>query len=199
MMIVSFYTIGTPYESEADKLRASLQALHIDYFDILGCPNRGSWDLNTKWKPAVILRALNIYSEPVLYVDADATFLEEPELSAYADCDIAAHVMDKAYWGQDISRRRYSLMSGTLYVANTDAARSLLLAWQNENRLEPMKWDQHNLEAVIGFDPQTREIKGPYRFAELPVEYCAIDRTMKGIDRAVIRHHQASRRLKALI
>jgi len=197
MIIVSFYTIGTPYEQEAAKLKASLAALAITNYDILGVPDKGSWNANTKCKPFVILRAMNRYDTDVLFVDADATFEQVPAVDP--DADLAAHVMDKQFWGQDTRRRAYSLMSGTLWFANSDPARDLLTAWQNENRLEPKRWDQHNLETVIGFDPRTKAVGGPWRLAELPCQYCAIDKTMTGINDAVIRHHQASRKLKGKI
>jgi hypothetical protein len=200
MRIVSFYTLETPYAAEADTLRASLDALGITHYSITGCPNRGSWDLNTKWKPMVILKALNDSDDDVLYVDADATFHAVPDLSFCAGVDLAAHLMDKAFWGQDTSKRRYSLMSGTLYVGNTDRARELMLLWAAENKLEPKRWDQQTLETVLKYDPMNGSItRKDVAFANLPCQYCAIDKTMHGIDDAVIRHHQASRRLKRRI
>lgn len=200
MKIISFYTVGTPYEDEAANLKQSLERLGISDYRIIGCPNRGSWDLNTKWKPFVILRALNDFDDDVLYVDADATFDRAPDLSAVAGCDLAAHLMDKRFWGQDTTKRAFSLMSGTLLVGNTDEARQLMLDWIAENKLEPKRWDQQTLETVLKYDPMTGLIgRADIAFGSLPAAYCAIDKTMHGIDDAVIRHHQASRRLKRRI
>lgn len=201
MIIATFYTKDTPYEDEAKKLINSLRAQKIYRYSILGCPNRGSWDLNTKWKPHAILRALQLYDDDVLYVDADATFERPPDTDFFdnLDCDVAAHIMDKAFWGQNTSKRTYSVMSGTLFVRKKDSVRRMLLAWQQICKDNPTRWDQHCLEDVLKFDNRTKEANGDYILAELPVQYCAIDKTMHGIDDAVIRHHQASRRLKKVI
>ena len=207
ILICSFYTVGTPYEQEAQKLIRSLDQFGLRH-DVLGVPDKKSWDLNTKWKPFVIKRCMNINDVSVLYVDADATFHAVPDWKIFSG-DVAFHVMDKAFWNQNTSKRKFSLMSGTLFFSNTDSARDILNAWFIENEYEPQKWDQHNLEKVIGLDPQTGYVDTVARTGILrgsgldvqflPVQYCAIDKTMHGVDDAVIRHHQASRRLKRKI
>ena len=194
MRLISFYTKDTPYEAEADKLRNSCLMLGLSV-EILGVPDRGSWDANHKWKPFVIKRALNTGDDDVLFVDADATLHGVPEIDGEG-CDFGVHIMDKAYWGQDTKRRNFSLMSGTLWFPNTDKARDILTAWEDENELEPKRWGQKNLEKVVSFNPQLGVCDDGYRMLMLSERWCAIDKTMWGIDDAIVRHHQASRRLR---
>ncbi|AQT67957.1 hypothetical protein STSP2_01109 [Anaerohalosphaera lusitana] len=188
MMIVSFYTADTPYEQEVGKLRKSLEAFDLPH-KIYEIPSKGSWQKNTHRKPHVILRALDELDEDILYVDADATLHGKPQIDL-AGFDWAAHIMDKAYWGQDTSKRTHSLMSGTLCFANNRRSRMILELWIQLNRQYPWRWDQRNLELIWR--------KNQERFLNLPVEYCAIDKTMT-VENAIIRHHQASRRLKGRI
>ena len=197
MIVCSFYTTDTPYKEEAEKLRESMAEYGIEG-DILGVPTRNSWDLNTKWKPWVIKRAMNRHNMDVLYVDADATFHGKPEFNP-GQCDMAAHVMDKAYWNQDTSKRKFSLMSGTLWFANTEKARDILDAWDRLNLDFPKTWDQRNLEHAVDFDKDKGVVKSDIKFCGLSERYCAIDKTMSGIKDPIIRHHQASRRLKGAI
>lgn len=200
MKVVSFYTVNTPYEQEAEKLRKSCNNVGID-IDILGVPNKGSWNANTKWKPFVILRALNLCNEDVCYVDADATFHDDTSSMFFEDYnfDMAAYIMDKEALGQDTRKRKFSLMSGTLIFRNNEKARDILVEWQSENELKPRKWDQHNLERVFDFDPQTGKHNRNACLGWLPVEMCTIDRTHTGVENPIIRHHQASRRLRKVI
>ena len=194
MIIWSFYTVGTPYEAEAQRLENSLRRLadrgQLDHrWVIQPVANLGDWQLNVKQRPVLIRRMLDRDQESILAVDCDATFERSIDLDFDSlDCDVAAHVMDKALWGQDTSRRTHSLMAGTLYFPNTERARQLLNLWHKKCQVTH-KWDQRVLEQVVR----------QFRLYELPERYCAIDRTMWGIDNAVIRHHQASRRLRRLI
>ncbi len=200
--IITYYTTGTPYEQEAKKLSVSLDALGITNHKAIGVPNRRDWQLNVQWRPYVMHREMNLDDCDLLVVDADATFVREPDWDFLTnlDCDIAAHVMDKRFWGQDVSKRNYSLMAGTLFVKNRDIVRELLCLWQIDcKRSLGRVWDMRLLEKILGFDCWTGQVSGSYKFINLPVEYCVIDRTMKGIENPIIRHHQASRRLKGKI
>ena len=196
MKILSYYTFDTPYMDEARKLAMSLDVLGLKH-EIAVKPNLGSWDLNTKHKVEVIRTVLERTHDDVLFIDADATFHGIPEINT--DCPLAAHVMDKAYWGQNTDKRAYSLMSGTLWFKYCPEAFEILDAWDEENKYSPKVWDQHNLEAAIDFDPRTGAVWGKWKLEKLDARYCAIDRTMPKVDGAIIRHHQASRRLKKKI
>lgn len=194
MIICSYYTAGTEYKEEAEKLIASCEQLKLRHI-VKIMPDRFDWNLNTKYKPGVILQVMQEYQDDVLFVDADATFHAVPNKLLFSG-DVSAHVMDKAFWKQDTSKRKYSLMSGTLWFPNNNKAKELLFAWEMANMQNPQKWDQHNLESVLGFDCQTGICNSCWSLCNLPHAYCAIDKTMPNVEYAVIRHHQASRRLK---
>jgi len=194
MIIWSFYTINTPYEAEAERLEKSLRTLaehgEMPYrWVIQPVANLGEWQLNVKQRPALIRAAMERENDSVLAVDCDATFEREIDLDFDSlDCDIAAHVMDKAFWRQDTNKRTHSLMGGTLYFPNTERARQLLSLWHKKCQVS-RQWDQRVLEQVVQ----------KFRLYRLPATYCAIDKTMWGIDDAIIRHHQASRTLRRII
>ena len=194
MIIWSFYTIDTPYEAEAERLEKSLRRLvergEMPYrWVIQPVANLGDWQLNVKQRPALIRAAMERENDSILAVDCDATFENEIDLDFDSlECDLAANVMDKAFWKQETSKRTHSLMAGTLYFPNTDNARMILKTWEQDCP-KTRKWDQRVLEPIAR----------NFRLYNLPVKYCAIDKTMWGINDAVIRHHQASRRLRKKI
>jgi len=189
MIIWSFYTIGTPYEHEALKLVDSIEANCLDHFILVPVIDLGDWQLNVKQRPSLILRAMEMVNDSILAVDCDATFERDIDIDFdNLDCDIAAHIMDKAFWKQDISKRKYSLMAGTLYFPNTVRAKEILTRWDVACQ-KTKDWDQRVLEKIVK----------EYKLFELPVEYCVIDKTMWGIDNPIIRHHQVSRKLRRII
>ncbi len=197
MIICSYYTEGTPYIDEAQKLAESCRKLNLKC-DIAALPDKGSWDLNTKYKPEVILNCMKAYQDSVLFVDADATFHARINPVVFGG-DIAAYVMNKAFWGQSTAQRKFSLMSGTLYFPNTNKARQILSGWGHVNSMNPQRWDQRNLELVLGFNADTGMLDSTaYELCQLPYAYCCIDKTMPNVDYAVIRHHQASRKYKVI-
>lgn len=178
-LFISFYTEGTAYEGEAMLLERSARDMGLD-ITIRPMPNLGKWELNCGQKPAFIksMMAENP-TRPVVWVDADARFRKRPVLFDTLDCDFAAH------W-----RYGSELLSGTMYFGPTDGALSILNRWTAAQSLMPMKWDQQVLQGVIDAGWGER-----WRIERLPAEYTAIfDARM--CDEPVIRHEQASRRLK---
>jgi hypothetical protein len=55
-IVISFFTLDTPYEEEVKKLRISLERLGVEA-DIQGVPSRGSWERNCAYKARYILDA----------------------------------------------------------------------------------------------------------------------------------------------
>lgn len=192
MKVISFFTTNTPYEQEAANLRKSLETYQIPY-RIYEVESRGSWQLNCLLKPKIIRQALRDFRGDVLFVDADATFHGTLELLAeqVKGYDWAAYVMDKAKWNQSVNRRTHSLMSGTIWFNNSVGARNVLFVWENLIANEPKEWDQRTLEKCFHLKIG--------RFCLLTEKYCCIDKTHWGVENPVIRHHQASRRLRRLI
>jgi hypothetical protein len=179
-VLVSFFTAGTPYESEAAELAASAREFGL-FPDIRPVPNLGDWARNCGMKPAFIRDRMQDYpGRPVVWLDADARVRQVPELFATLDCDFAAH------W-----RYGVELLSGTLYFGPTRAARRLCEAWAEAQMRAPRVWDQKVLQRVIESGAP------PARLERLPAAYTAIfDARMCPDDEQVIVHTQASRRLK---
>lgn len=143
-------------------------------------PDQGSWDLNTKFKPHLVLEHLPQH-DYVVWTDADSVVRSHPFLFDELDCDIAFH----RFKGQE-------LLSGTVYFRNTEKTIELLHLWIKLNEENPKVWDQKNLDRAIN------TIRG-LNIGKLPAEYCCIydlsRQVYKNID-PVIEHFQASRKLK---
>lgn len=185
-VIVAYWTEGTGYEAEAQRLAESLRLFGFER-DIREVPNLGSWQKNTQFKPLFLRQMLDKHHpHPVVYVDADAVFLRYPNLlREMGDADIAIHYRDKG-------DGRKELLSGTIYLANTSAAREILDVWEAANNADANIWDQRSLQQVL--DPGNSNARR-WRIRDLPAEYCAIfDQRM--CESPAINHYQASRRLK---
>jgi len=181
MNIVCYYT--PEYAKEAKILKETMDIVGLDTSHVQQRDSLGSWEKNCQYKAIYILEKLEELNEPVIWVDADARIMKRPRLfEDLGDTDLAAH------WGR-------WLMSGTLYLGNTDNAKALLHQWIHvQEDPENLKWDQKVLQEVIdGFEGNLRTVK-------LPVEYCQkFDDRNHSLESAVILHTQASRRLKETI
>lgn len=187
MIVVAYYTEGTPYEEEARIFRSSLERVGME-FRIVGIPDRGSWDANTAEKPKFIRRMRKALKGPIVYIDVDA-FVHR-DCSSYFDgltlkrTDFAAHWFAGPAKGHDWSRncaclaggacdRPHRLLSGTLFFGDTKGARSILDVWCGYNQLcQDAGWGsgggQRNLWAIV--TSQGERI----RQAKLPGRYCYV-------------------------
>jgi len=184
--IISFYTIGTPYQAAAEKLEASCRECVVP-FVIEGVPTRGSWESNCAFKPQFILERWRVLRRPVLWVDADALLRRAPGLLAGTTTDFAIHKMN-----------RWEFASGTVFFNQTENARRLLECWIRRCEADPAVWDQQHLDAAW----QEIADEYPLRTLWLPQSYTKIfDRAVgPGEDPLpVIEHLQASRELKQQI
>lgn len=175
MLICCFHT-GGPYAVEAERLRASLQRLGLDY-RIDEVASRGSWDRNILITPEYIRDVLRETKAPIIYVDADAEFHSVPEFdNGY---DIQVH-----YFGGK------QLANGTLWLAYNPVVLDVVDQWCNEVRVG--EWEQLTLQRIL-------ERRTDVRVKRLDPEYCFIydtSRTLYPGVEPIIEHHQASRRLK---
>ena len=177
-IVISFYTEGTGYEQEAERLRKSLEALDGVEWIIEKVPNRGSWKANTYFKADFMRETLFRLDRPVLWVDADAAVLSYPSLIDEIEADIGVHF------------RHQSTQSGTVYLEPTEATRLLMDNWVELNREFPDRiMPQENLYRAIRKTPDLRVYK-------LPREYCCIFDWDSSVQSPVIRHFQASRKFK---
>lgn len=179
--VVSYYTKNSGYKGEAHRLKASLKKFNIPYH-IAEVPCLGSWDLNTRYKAKFIEEMLDFHDMPVVWLDADAEVYRYPILFETLDCDMAV-----------LRNQSQMLMSGTMFVNNTDDAREILGLWQLENKYANIKvYEQYNLAKVLR---DAEAVDRNFNVENLPEEYVYVDGIFNHPD-PVIWHHQASRRLK---
>jgi hypothetical protein len=187
-LYVSYYTVGTPYEKEAERLKLSLEAMGLP-FEHTGVKSLGSWQKNTQFKADFLSDALNRHpGRPLVYLDVDALVLSKPDWSVCAGSDLAAVV----WFGAE-------LLSGTVYLGNTPGTRTVVDAWIKLNAKYPEKlpngreaWDQRTLFMAVK--------ETGVRFIELPRPYTAIielsNRYFASDPPPVIIHTRGSLRFK---
>lgn len=190
-IIVAYYTINTPYEQEANKLKASLDKLNVSY-DIVGVKNLGNWQANTRFKARFMQDMLDKHKgKNLVYVDSDAVIHQYPSLFDNYPYDIAVR------W-QDFRWRKNECLSGTIFMANNQATRELCKRWEGVNVSEgpsAKTFEQWNLGKVI--EDMRRE--GKVKDSNLPPEYTMIFDSMRAMYpniNPVIEHFQASRKLR---
>lgn len=191
LIVVAYYTIGTPYEVEAKKLIESIKRLGLKH-DVVGVTNLGSWQANTRFKAKFMETMLKKHvGFNLLYVDSDAIIHSAPLLFQNYNADIAVR------W-QDFRWRKNECLSGTIYMANNEKTLELCRRWQQINTKEgpgATTFEQWNLGAVI----KEMEGEGKIISKNLPPEYTMIFDSMRAMYPnvvPVIEHFQASRRLK---
>lgn len=140
-------------------------------------------------KPAFILEKLKKSSTPLLWVDADAVFLKEPDFSLFSEVDFAVRFMDIF---QD--RPQYALNCATLFINQTKEAHELIESWAGrctELRAEPFA-DQISLYEVLKENTKAKILP-------LPISYCKIfdiDSFFINDDEVIIEQRQVSRRYR---
>lgn len=188
-LAVTFYTEGTGYQVEVQKLAASARAQDVPLVAYPVKP-RGSWRANLNAKSETVLEAMADYPKlDVVFIDADAVIRHRPAifdfLSTAQEWDLGAH-----FYVNSRLDPGGELLSGTLWFANTAAGRAIVEAWDREGKAHPEIRHQKCLHRVLARDPAIRI----YR---LPASYTRIFDApgMKGVE-PVIEHFQASRRLR---
>jgi len=174
MKVIAFHT-GGRYEEEAELLGASLDRLCIDYHIAKIEGFKGDWDRAVALKPVFIAECRNAFKGPLVSVDVDCFFHEDP--SDYFDslkCDFSAHWFQGPSGGYDRERNDNWLLSGTMYWGDTLRARKLLRAWIHENNRKQALGDwkgggQANLYDVL----KMNKIDG-LRVLRLPGRYCYV-------------------------
>ncbi len=202
-IIYSFYTVGTPYEKEAEWIIHSVNQHGIPN-RIDAIPSEGNWRKNVNLKPRLILQTLEELKRPIVWVDCDAEFLRFPTIfdQMYKnDYDIAAHTME-------IEESITS--SGTVYFDYKPQVVTFIKNWVKacEQSMENgiyagMGVQQISIEQII-FGEMFREAKNnkSLKTFDLPADYYAIEdfhdagtlHKQQTFDVPAIMHHQASRR-----
>ena len=183
-VVISFYTVGTPYEDEVRGLKGSLAKLGLDHA-VQGVEPAGSWEANCAMKARFIRDELDRLDRPVLWVDADAVVRRPPVLLAGGEMDFAVHKF--AGW---------QFASGTVYFNRTPMARKVLDRWVELCEARPEIWDQIHLDAAW----ESVAARHPLRTQWLPASYTKIfDAEDVAAAEPVIEHFQASRRFKGAV
>ena len=179
-VVVSMYTVGTPYEEEVKALEHSVLKYKVPH-EIYAVPDKGNWERNTHQKVQVIRDALNKYKRPVVWTDADSVFENFPKLFNNLDCDISAHKINQ--WNE--------ILSGTVYFAYNETVLRFLDAWEEMNDAGDGP-DAPNMQFLI-------ESREDMIYENLPAEYVKIfDNPHQKVSDPVIVHNQASRRFKSV-
>ena len=188
---VTFFTVGTGYETEVQRFVKSAIEHRVRWM-AYPKPQMGSWRANLNWKSSVILEAMADHpGRDIVWVDADGMFRSYPtlfdELSVCRAYDIAFHRFKQSRLDPG-----KELLSGTLWVANTERGRDIVARWDRYARAHPEIRHQKALDCVL------RAERPDARVFALPIEYCAIfdHPAVRGRIVPVIEHFQASRRLR---
>ena len=190
LIIISYYTLNTPYEQEVQNLIKSIADLNLNS-DIVGINNLGSWHDNVKYKAKFILSMIKKYPEKkLLFVDADAVINKPPVLFNNYDCDIAVR------WESFNKNNNLECLSGTIFIKSNRKTVLLCKRWIAYNAGKPTErtFEQINLGKVITEMRNEKIITDK----NLPPEYTMIYDSMRKIYKTepVIEHFQASRRFK---
>jgi len=202
MIIVSYYTGGTPYAQESLRLRESLFAWGLKHA-ITRIAARGSWEANARYKGEFCAAMLAEHADqaPVVFLDADAEVLQPLDfLNDVQDADLALT------YNSGIGRRRYFLRqwrSGTIAMWPTAATYRVLNLWAMycRDRLNVPErhrpcWDTGNQDLLNVVLENARDV----RLHRLPDQWCwAVDRPLPEHTTVVVEQHMANRRLRGTV
>ncbi len=194
-LVVSFYTLDTPYEKEVQFLIDSCRKFGIEH-QIDGIPSSGSWEMNCAFKPLFLLKKLEELKRPLLWVDADAVFMQPFSFLEVFSLDLGVRLYDCP---NDHPSR---ICSATVFVNSTAGGMGIVRLWAakclsmfKEKDRKKEIWDQDVLRGVL-FQSEHKGVWGA-----LPETYSIIaghpeDGKYKN---PVIVQNQASRRYKRWI
>jgi hypothetical protein len=173
------------YRRWAETLAVSLRHHNAPYH-LFATTRAGTWEANSRQKPAAILNAMDRYPDKVIvWLDVDCQVLGD--LSPLADlrADFAAYTRTRQpKWRR---RQRFLVKSGTMVFKPTEAARAFVSEWsKNATRAQPWDSDQHSLLKTFG------EMSG-VTFQRLPHTWCAVVGERHADGKPIIQHASAAR------
>lgn len=127
MKIISFYTPTWEYPSYAAKLIDNCKQQSVDY-NIEQLTDTGSWILNTKLKSAYIKKCMDVFDEPLLWIDVDGSLVGKPE-----HLNLSVDFMGKP----QLTGPKRSWHVGTLFFNNTDSSKKLINDWVSLSQNNP--------------------------------------------------------------
>ena len=141
-LVVSYYTKGTPYEDEVKDLVSSCERFELEHC-IEGVADLGSWEKNCAFKPYFMQKKMERYKRPLLWVDADAVFLQPLSFEEFMFSDVA---LVRNLLQTD---PRFCVNAGTVYINSTRQGMQSLALWC---RYAKMIEQEEN--AVLAFQDQ---------------------------------------------
>lgn len=179
--IISFFTEN--YTHEIVRLWKSVMRYELPYCFEKVKP-KPTWVETVSYKPKFILKKLEEYKAPVIWIDADAQVIRRPDLFYELDD------YDLAYYTRN--RDGYvELLSGTMYLNYNQQVLTLVEQWAElaEQWAKSNVWEQKILQEL---EPKTK-----LRVFDFPVGYCQIfDQQDMLQEPGVVVHFQASRKVK---
>lgn len=180
MIILAYYTKGTPYEYEIRTLEESLYRYHLTHI-IRAYEPRGKWEYNTGIKPEFIWEVMTEYQlDRAVYIDADAEIIAPPLLFDTFDAEIG------------IGYKCTHMLSGTIFFTFTPRVKALVRRWVTMQLENPLEWDQKTLAKAIAADPDLNVMRIPPSYVKV---FDAIDMGTE----TIIQQNQASRRFKEAV
>jgi hypothetical protein len=166
-LFVSSFKPGSLIEDKAERLAASLRRLGLDGAvapdaAVPGCS-----------KVDFIIRQLEQAHRPVFWIAADAHVLAHPVLPQSLGCDFAVH-----------RQRSGEMETGVLFFHQTEAARSLLDAWQFLSRSRPDLPEAFLLDQAWTLASSQRQIETAW----LPDSYWQAGEPLPGNRATVIQY-----------
>ncbi|MBM3193469.1 MAG: glycosyltransferase family 77 protein [Chlamydiae bacterium] len=188
-LVVSYYPENTPYEKEIEDLITSSKKFGYECI-VEAIPNKGSWSANVCHKPEFLLKCLEKYNRPLIWVDADSLFFQNPTIFSECKADVALRINDHVAVDSPLK-----ILSSTMYINNTASSIKLLNFWKNECEKLLKKGgvvqDQVALRKVILHYPTMVEIK------RLPATYVVTTDTAEDKsafpDNAIVVHYKMAR------
>lgn len=185
-LIISYFT--PDYQKHANRLVESLKRFNIPN-DIHLVNDLGDWYKNTQFKPVFLQQMLEKhFPKSIVYVDADAEFLQYPgyfdKLDIDPDVNIAVHILDHSKYRR--KNHPPELLSGTIFLKNNEEVRIIIKEWISECSKDSKLWDQCALAIVLK----------QHKYHLLPENLCVIFDYMSSVKDPVIKHYQASREFR---
>lgn len=193
-IVVGYYTDGNGYEKEIVKMERSVHRFGLDcYTESIPVTD---WQSATQYKAKFLLDiAKSSPDKLILYLDADAEMIRYPEFIDNFSGDFAVPYIDWSEYGRSDMKELVS--SAILFRSNKNVI-ALLEDWVKACAERSQIWDQKVLQLLVNecLSGQTEKTRQGVKVERLPDAYCHIDGSMGDESKAVIRQHQASRRLK---
>jgi len=194
MKFIAYYTNGYYERVYSTYLKPSCEKVGLE----IHCfkeRNLHDWGLNTRLKATVLLKALDTFSEDIVYIDSDATLLKYPTLFETIDpsYDLAIHYFDWwRHWRGIEGMKERELYNAVIMLRNNDKIRSFLNMWIKENTTTQC-FEQKVMDKVLQKCPNIKVF-------DLPIEYACVS-TREGtcpeyIKDPVIFQNQISREIR---